>query len=703
MKKLRDIDLAHVWHPFTQMQDFSRDEDLIIVRACGNHLYDDAGGRYYDATSSLWVSAQGHRHPALNAAIRHQLGKVAHSTLLGIGNEPAALLAEKLAGMTPGLNRVFYSDNGSTAAEVSLKMAFQYWRHKGATGSERSRFVALKNGYHGDTVGSVSVGGMDLFHSIFSPLLFHTHFAPSPNCYRCPMGCSRDSCRFECVEAMDAILEEQGDEIAAVLVEPMVQGAGGIVIYPPEVLKGYEQAARKHGVLFIVDEVATGFGRTGRMFACDHANVKPDLMAVAKGLTGGYLPLAATLVADHIYEAFLADWKEFKTFFHGHTFTGNPLGCAAALANLELVSQIDYIDDIQQVSGHFASCLERLRDNPHVGDLRLLGMIGGVELVADKATAKPFPVESRIGHHVCLAARKAGILARPLGDIIVLMPPLSSTPEEVNHFVDAIEYGIDSVLSDVGMPIPKPVIRTAEKYGVIHEVRHVRRPHSTRRLFVTGTDTGVGKTAVVLALAAAAQEMGLTVKACKPIESGVTNPDSGATDRARLAAMTTIRCEHPCFNFSAPLSPNIAARLEHTQVDVTSLGERWRTAGSPEGIHLIEGAGGLLVPVTDGWTFADLAREGNLPVLIVVGDKLGCLNHTLLTVRTANELGLEVGGVILHPLDPFPKEEAQHHNEAELRRLLGDLFLGVLPYVADVDDKTEWAAAGKRLARKLWA
>jgi len=702
MDRLRQIDLKHVWHPFTQMQAFEPEENLIMVRGEGNYLEDENGRRYFDATSSLWVNAHGHNHPALNAAIRHQLGKLAHSTLLGIGNEASALLAQRLVKISPAnLTRVFFSDNGSTAAEVALKMAFQYHRHLGATGDRRSRFVSLREGYHGDTVGSVSVGGMDLFHSMFRPLLFHTYFAPSPNCYRCPFGQTYPVCTRQCVAALDDILEQRGDEIAAVILEPLVQGAGGMIIYPADVLRGYYESARRHGVLFIVDEVATGFGRTGTLFACEQAGIEPDLMAVAKALTGGYLPVAATLVSEHVYQAFLGDWIEFKTFFHGHTFTGNPLGCAAALASLELTLAPGFLKRVNQVAARLAARLDALRGHPNVGNIRQLGLMGGIELVADKGSRQPLDLSRRSGHNVCLAAREAGVLARPLGDVLVLMPPMSSTPKEVEHLVDALEYGIDRYVAGRSVTVPRLRGGGDPAYSVLKEAAAACRALSAMRLFITGTDTGVGKTVVTMALAAACRARGLTPVACKPVESGLAELAPHESDRARLATVAIPLTGVPEVSLARPLSPNIAARLQGVEIPFDRLADALKSA-RPVGPLLVEGAGGLMVPCTDGWSFADLARKADLAVLVVVGDKLGCLNHTLLTVQAANSIGLPLAGVVLHRLHAQPTEEAQNHNAAELQRLIGSLFLGCVPYVADLVDMAKLAAAGADVALRLW-
>jgi adenosylmethionine-8-amino-7-oxononanoate aminotransferase len=611
-------------------------------------------------------------------------------------------LAEELVKLAPGkLSRVFYSDNGSTAAEVALKMAFQYYRHLGATGTERSRFVSLKEGYHGDTVGSVSVGGMELFHSIFEPLLFHTYLAPSPNCYRCPFGKSHPGCERDCVVALEALLAEKGDEIAAVILEPLVQGAGGMVVYPADVLRGYFEAAKKHGVLFIVDEVATGFGRTGTVFACEQAGIEPDMMSVAKALTGGYLPVAATLVTEEIYQTFLGDWAEFKTFFHGHTFTGNPLGCAAALASLELVNEPDFLPRIERLSQALSQRLDGLRDHPNVGDIRQLGLMGGIELVADKESGEKLDWQERAGHHVCLAARDAGVLARPLGDVVVLMPPLSSTPAELDHLIDALEYGMDQHLRGLNVSAPVMPVCLDPTYSALNEAPAAARCESTARLFVTGTDTGVGKTVVTMALAAACRARGIVPTAYKPMESGVGGVAVGETDRARLRSVAEVLAGAPEVSLDPPLSPNLAARHAGISVPFAEMVAAVRGYALP-GPLLVEGAGGLLVPCSDEWSFVDLARQANLGALLVVGDRLGCLNHALLTVQALNGLGIPLAGVVLHRLSRELTEPAQSHNGKELGRLLGGLYLGEVAFVANLCDLSELAEAGAEIATRLW-
>jgi adenosylmethionine-8-amino-7-oxononanoate aminotransferase len=434
-------DREHLWHPFTQMQGFRREDLLIIDRGQGSWLYDLEGRRYLDGVSSLWCNVHGHRRAELDQAIREQLDRVAHSTLLGLAHPAAIALARRLAAIAPpGLTKVFFSDNGSTAVEAALKIAFQYWRQRGRP--EKRRFLKLAQGYHGDTLGAVSVGGIPLFHELYRPLLFETLEAPTTYCYRCP---DLDTCERQCLARLEEMVAAHHREMAAVILEPVMQGAAGMIAQPPGYLARVREVTRAHNVLLICDEVATGFGRTGRMFACEHENVSPDLLCLSKGITGGYLPLAATLATDEIYDAFLGEFDEFKTFFHGHTYTGNPLAAACALASLDLFSRDKTLVGLQIKISDLGMRLCQMMAHPHIGDIRQRGFMVGLELVRDKKTKEPFPVERRTGHRVILAARTLGAILRPLGDVIVLMPPLSITSEELEELcritAEAIERG----------------------------------------------------------------------------------------------------------------------------------------------------------------------------------------------------------------------------------------------------------------------
>jgi adenosylmethionine-8-amino-7-oxononanoate aminotransferase len=445
-ERLRAADKAHLWHPFTQMAEWAAGDPVVIVAGEREFLIDTDGNRYVDGVSSLWCNIHGHRRPEIDAGVRDQLGRIAHSTLLGLASVPAIELAARLVEIAPkGLTRVFYSDCGATAVEIALKMAFQYWQQCSQPQPGRTKFVGLTLGYHGDTIGALSVGGIDLFHGIFRPLLFESIHAPAPYCYRCPLDKRRETCRMECAEAMEQILAARSHEIAAVILEPLVQGAGGMITHPAGYLRRVADACRRHDVLLICDEVATGFGRTGRMFACEHEDVRPDLLCVAKGISAGYLPLAATLATERIYEAFLGEHAQHRTFFHGHTYTGNALACAAGVASLEVFKNERVLERIGELSARLASLLALPAELPHVGEVRQRGLMVGIELVADRAARRAYPPEERRGRQVCQAARNRGVWIRPLGDVVVLMPPYCISDESLVRLVDAVRMGIEEV------------------------------------------------------------------------------------------------------------------------------------------------------------------------------------------------------------------------------------------------------------------
>jgi adenosylmethionine-8-amino-7-oxononanoate transaminase len=417
------------------------EEFPVIVRGKGCTLVDADGRKYLDGVSSLWCNIHGHARRELNHAMKKQLDRIAHSTFLGLSNPPAIELAEELVKIAPkGLTRVFYSDNGSTAVEVALKMAFQYWQQTGQPA--RTKYVALDAAYHGDTLGAVSVGGVELFHGLYKPLLFPTIKAPTTYAYRCDRARTVEECGQHCIEEIEGILKTHAHEVAAMLVEPLIQGAGGMITQPRGFLTGLRHLCDKYGILLIADEVMTGFGRTGRMFACEHEGVTPDLMAVSKGITGGYLPLAATLATEKIYEGFLGDVKDRRTFFHGHTYTGNALACAAALASLQIFRREKLLEPVRKKIHLFGNLMQDLYVIDQVGDIRWCGLIAGIELVSDPEKRTPYPPEARMGHRVVLEARKRGAILRPLGDTIVLMPPLSITDRELS---DLVTITVDSV------------------------------------------------------------------------------------------------------------------------------------------------------------------------------------------------------------------------------------------------------------------
>ena len=446
--RIQALDRTIVWHPFTQMKEYAAENAPIIAAGEGCYIIDIHGRRYLDGVSSLWVTVHGHRVPAIDRAIQEQLEKIAHSTLLGLGNVPSILLAERLVAVAPpGLKRVFYSDNGATGVEIALKIAFQYWQNSG--NSRKKRFLSFYNAYHGDTLGAVGVGGIELFHHIYGPLIVNSLKAPSAYCYRCPYGYPGSAdCNRDCFAAVARMVEEHAAELAAVIIEPVVQGAAGMLTWPDGYLRHLRKVCDTYGVLLIADEVATGFGRTGKMFACEHEGVSPDIMVVAKGITGGYLPLAATLTTEKIYDAFYADYAEQKTFYHGHTYTGNPLACAAALANLRLFEEEALLEKLQPKITKLQALLAGFPALPYVGEVRQAGFMVGIELVRDKETKEPFPLARRTGRRVILRAREKGVIIRPLGDVVVLMPPLAITEEELVKLCEVVAASIREGTAD---------------------------------------------------------------------------------------------------------------------------------------------------------------------------------------------------------------------------------------------------------------
>jgi adenosylmethionine-8-amino-7-oxononanoate aminotransferase len=436
-----------IWYPFTQMQEFLHESPLSIASAQGCWLVDEEGNRYLDGVSSLWANVHGHQHPKIDAAVREQLGRVAHSTMLGLTHPGGVELAQRLTALAPpGLDRVFYSDSGATAVEIALKMAYQYWQLQGE--HSKQRFLKLSEAYHGDTVGAVSLGGMDIFHERFGPLLFETKKVPTPDMYRHPFGdLSPEEVRDRYFDESAVIIQKYADTACAFIVEPLVQGAAGMIVHPKGYLSHVRELTRKHSILLIADEVAVGFGRTGKMFACEWEEVAPDLMCLGKGITGGYMPLAATLATEEIFSAFLGDFGELKTFFHGHTYTGNPLACAAALASLEVFAEENTL--APEVFGakaeFYAMGMENLSRLPHVGSVRFRGLMGGLELVKDKKNGEPYPFTDRVGHRVCMRARHHGVILRSLGDVVVLMPPLAVSRAELDLLFAAVEKAIQEV------------------------------------------------------------------------------------------------------------------------------------------------------------------------------------------------------------------------------------------------------------------
>jgi len=443
-----------IWHPFTQMKEWEEEDPTIIVEGNGVTLTDLDGKKYLDGSSSIWVNLHGHRNKTIDDALIRQIGKISHSTLLGLSNLPAIELAEKLLQIAPKgelppekLTKVFYSDNGSTAVEVAVKIAYSYWQTRSKKDRKKKKFIVFDRAYHGDTLGAVSLGGIDLFHRAYQPLLFKTIKIPSPSCYRCPLSLSYPSCRIACLGEVEACMKKHSREIAGLVIEPLVQAAAGMMTFPPRYLERIRALCTQYNILMIADEVATGFGRTGKMFACEHEGVTPDLMAISKGLTGGYLPLAATLTTQEIYDAFLGEYSEFKTFFHGHSYTGNPLGCAAAIANLEVFKKENVLVRLQKKIDFLKKGLVHWKRWRHVGEIRQIGFMVGIELVADKKSKKAYPPEERIGWHVCLEAKKRGVLLRPLGNVIVLLPPLSISLRDLKRLIQVTGESIRRVTS----------------------------------------------------------------------------------------------------------------------------------------------------------------------------------------------------------------------------------------------------------------
>lgn len=438
---------AH-WHGFTQMSDF---DPLVIQSADGCWLTTVDGRRLFDGVSSLWCNVHGHRHPVLDAAIREQLDRVAHITTLGMCCETTERLARRLVEITPGdLAHVFFSCDGSSAVEAAIKMAFQYWQQRDDPRPQKTNYLALGAAYHGDTTGSVSLGGIKYFHQLFAPILFSPIRGPIPCTYRLPPGVGLDGAVEYYANEIELLLKEHHASLAAVVMEPLVQGAAGMITHPPGLLHRVRQLCDQYEVLLICDEVATGFGRTGRLFACDHESVTPDILCLGKGLTGGYLPMAATVARPHVFDAFLAPVQASKQFFHGHTYGGNPLAAAVALASLDLLCNSSLIDQVNAKGDRLRSRLSDLMDHPHVGSIRGRGLMVGIELVSERDRHTPFDPALQLGRHVCQRARENGVWIRPLSDVIILMPPLVASDEELDMLADVAISSIQTALDSIG-------------------------------------------------------------------------------------------------------------------------------------------------------------------------------------------------------------------------------------------------------------
>jgi adenosylmethionine-8-amino-7-oxononanoate transaminase len=432
-------DLRTLWHPYTQMKDCETLPPILIERAQGLSLFDDQGKEYWDTISSWWCNIHGHNHPKICEAINKQLKTLDHVLFAGFTHRGAIELGERLVDITPeGLSRVFYSDNGSTAVEVALKMSLQYWRNSGKP--EKCQFVGLDKAYHGDTVGAMSVSGSSAFNEAFASILFETHKVPTPNCYHCPAGKAKDQCKetcsLDCITPLEDLLKAKHDQIAALIMEPLLMGAAGMIIYPAEYLKQAAKLAQKYNVHLILDEVATGFGRTGRMFACEHAKVSPDFLCMSKGLTSGTLPFAVTMTTDAVFDAFYDDYDTGKTLYHGHTYAANPIGCAAAMATLDIFEEENTLACVQHRIPGFAHRLKAFENLKCVGDVRTIGFVAAMELVQDKATKTPFDAKQRIGLEVFKQGLKQGLILRPMGNAVYLYLPLCVTDSQLSTILD---------------------------------------------------------------------------------------------------------------------------------------------------------------------------------------------------------------------------------------------------------------------------
>ena len=442
--RLLERDRAYLWHPYTQMS--SAVAPLPVVRGDGVYLFTEDGRRILDGISSWWVNIHGHCHPTLNQALIDQVRDLEHVMFAGCTHRPAVDLAERLVTLLPeGLTRVFYSDNGSTAVEVAVKLACQYWRNKGQP--QRHLILALEHAYHGDTVGAMSASAESVFTAAFTPLLFPVLRAHAPYCFQCPLGLERETCQVDCLHSLEAQLEQRADTVAAVIIEPMLQGAGGMIVWPTDFLAGVRRLCDRFGVLLIADEVLTGFGRTGRLFACEHAGVTPDLICLSKALTAGYLPLGATAATSPVYDAFLSS-DHSNTFFHGHSFTANPLACAVAIASLDLFGRDDVMGAVRRIEAHLIEGLSRLRDLPAVGDVRVLGAVGVVELRPDTTARGADGYLDRIGPYLAAAFLERGLLLRPLGNVLYFMPPYVITADQIDWCLSQITEVITSLDAD---------------------------------------------------------------------------------------------------------------------------------------------------------------------------------------------------------------------------------------------------------------
>lgn len=439
-------DLKYIWHPCSQMKDYEDYPPIVIDRGRGVYLYDENGREYIDIVSSWWCNLLGHCNPTINEAMKAQLDKLEHVIFADFTHKTAVELCELLMKIIPkGLAKFNFSDNGSASVECALKMAFQYQYQCGHP--ERTRFMCLSDGYHGETIGALSVGALDLYAKIYKPMLMETIQIEAPDCYRCKYGKCRDCCSCECFVRAEEAFAEHGSETCAVIVEPLLQGSAGMRIYPPLYLKKLRELCDRYGILFIADEIATGFGRTGKMFACDHAGVTPDIMCVSKGLTGGYMPMSITITTNEIYDAFYADYSSGRAFMHSHTYSGNPLGCSAAIAVQGILQNTPVLEDAQRRAVYLHNKLtETFGDNPHVGEIRHIGLINAIELVEDRKSKKGFDSSLRMGYQIYRKALTKGLLLRPLGNVLYFNPPLIINEEEIDLAVERCASAVRDIL-----------------------------------------------------------------------------------------------------------------------------------------------------------------------------------------------------------------------------------------------------------------
>ncbi len=436
MNELSERDLRHIWHPCTQMKDHEDFPPIVISRAQGVWLYDVEGNRYLDAVSSWWVNLFGHANKRLSAVLADQATKLEHVIFAGFSHEPAIELAERITKLAPtGLERVFFADNGSSSIEVALKMSFQY--HQQTEHPKKTKFVTLSDAYHGETLGALALGDLDLYSKIYKPILMDTIRVQGPDCYRCPFGKVRDTCASECYTEMETVLHKNHDKIAAVIIEPMIQAAAGMKMYSPEYLKKLRTTCSNLNIILIADEIAVGFGRTGNMFACEHASISPDIMCLSKGLTAGYMPLSLTLCTDKIYQAFYSDYSKMKAFMHSHSYTGNPLACRIACESLKIFKEDKILQNNMAKSKMIGAVTKKFADRvKQIGEIRQLGMVLAIELVKDNTTKEPFPLSERIGYKIYKRALKKGVLIRPLGNVIYFIPPYIINDEEITFMVE---------------------------------------------------------------------------------------------------------------------------------------------------------------------------------------------------------------------------------------------------------------------------